>query len=108
LFALGDGLDVEPAAWTSLATAWRTLGAAFVLAEHELAPPSSGSVRWIDPESGEALELELESDVRERYLALLETRLERWRIASARVGASFFVGASSSSFEDFARGALGG
>ncbi len=108
LFAIGDGFDVEPEAWTSLATAWRTLGASFVLADHELAPPSSGSVRWIDPESGDALELELESEVRERYLELLEARLERWRVASARVGASFFVGASASSFEDFARGALGG
>ncbi|MCC6406692.1 MAG: DUF58 domain-containing protein [Planctomycetes bacterium] len=102
LWALGDGLDLEPASFARLGGPARTLGAVCILAPDELAPDPRGAVRWLEPESGESVELDVDSATRSRYLAALEARLERWQSELADAGASFAVAASTAPFEDAA------
>ncbi|MCE9594481.1 MAG: DUF58 domain-containing protein [Planctomycetes bacterium] len=108
LYCIGDGLDVEPATLTRLAGPARNLGAVWILAPDELAPDPRGAVRWVEPETGATVELDVDSSARRRYLVALEARLERWRSELARVGASLVVAASTAPFEDSARELLGG
>lgn len=100
LYAIGDGLDLEPAALVALAGPARTLGAAWILAPDELTPGPRGPVRWLEPETGASVELEVDSAARTRYLEVLEARLDAWRRELGRVGAALAVAPSTAPFEE--------
>lgn len=106
VFVLGDLFDLEPAQLLTLARRGRVVGALAVLAANELAPPRSGAVVWLDPETQARAPVALSPEVVERYRAALQARLDAWAGAFARRGQAFAVAASSSPFEDAVRGVL--
>ncbi|MCK6444816.1 MAG: DUF58 domain-containing protein [Planctomycetes bacterium] len=108
LFALGDGFDVAPEALASLAGPARRLSAAWILANDELAPNPRGAVRWVEPETGAAVELDVDAPTRTRYLAALEARLDAWRREFGAVGGVLAVNSSRAPFEETARAVLQG
>lgn len=108
LFALGDGLDVAPEALAGLAGPARRVAAAWILAEDELVPEVRGAVRWVEPETGAAVELDVDAPTRTRYLAALEQRLDAWRREFGAVGGLLAVDSSRAPFEDTARVVLQG
>ncbi len=106
VFVLGDLFDVQPAELLALARRGRFVSAVAILAQIELHPPRSGGVRWVDPESGASLALELDERLCERYAAALEHRLELWARSFARHGQSFLVAPGERDFEQLVRALL--
>jgi uncharacterized protein (DUF58 family) len=102
LFALGDFLDVEPAALRSLQRPGRRVDLAQILAPHEIAPGTlgSGEVRWVDRESGTGQRAALDASALARYAAALAQREDAWQRAALRHGAGWNAWSSAAPFED--------
>lgn len=107
-FAVGDLLDLEPADLLALARRGRAVTAIRVLAPHELAPSPDEGIEWLDPESGERVDLRAGEAAVTAYSLALERRLEAWRDTFARHGQRTSVWSSDTPFEDPARTALRG
>src|SRR5688572_25105046 len=107
-FAVGDLLDLEPVDLLALARRGRAVTAIRVLAPHELAPSPDDGVEWLDPESGERVDLRAGAAAVAAYSLALERRLDAWRETFARHGQRTSVWSSDSPFEDPAREALRG
>lgn len=109
VFVVGDQLGYEPDAVLALARRRREVAVVQILAPHELAPQALGARRgvdWLDPESGEHLDLELSAAAVEAYSRALETRLENWRTICARHGLFQRCFSTASEFEDIVRAVL--
>lgn len=111
LFVIGDLLDLEPGEVLALARPGRDLFALQVLAPRELDPPHLPSgragARWLDPETGERLDVALDPGVRARYERALERRLDAWRGTFARHRAVHGCWSSRAPFEDVVREVIG-
>lgn len=106
---VGDQLGYEPRDVLGLRRPGRALAVVQILAPSELAPARAGAasaVEWLDPESGERLELALSREALEAYSLALEARLEAWRAACARHGAWQRCFSSATDFEDIVRAVL--
>jgi uncharacterized protein (DUF58 family) len=111
VFVVGDLLDLRPTDVLGLARAGRDLDVVQILAPHELAPDATpgaaqGDVTWLDPETGERLEVALEPGVRLRYERALESRLEAWSATCARHRVVHGTWSSATPFEDVVQRAL--
>jgi uncharacterized protein (DUF58 family) len=106
VFVVGDQLGYEPRDVLALARRGRALTVVQILATHELAPAAASAVEWLDPESGERLELALSPDAIGAYSHALEARLDLWRTTCARHGIAQRCFASTSAFEDVVRAVL--
>jgi len=62
-----------------LATRRHDLVLLHVLSPQELAPPPAGTVRLLDCETGDAQDMEVDSDALDAYAAALNTFVEDWR-----------------------------
>lgn len=98
VFVLGDLADANAAAFFAQLPPRSQLVLVQILARHELAP-FTGLVRWLDPESGERLALDVDEVARARYSARLHAEQERWRVACARRGAAYASLAADMPFE---------
>ncbi|MFN0244878.1 MAG: DUF58 domain-containing protein [Planctomycetota bacterium] len=107
VFMLGDFADVQAASMLATVPPRTELTIVQLVARHELAPPA-GPVRWVDPETGEELALDLDERARAPYLARLGTELERWRAACARRGVKHAWIATDTPFELALARILGG
>lgn len=103
VFLIGDLLDCEPRDVFALARPARELFLAQVLAPEELVPTTSGPLRWVDAESGDALVRALDEPGLQLYEQRLEARLELWRAAAARARAVHGCWTSATPFETLAR-----
>jgi hypothetical protein len=70
-----------------------------LLASEELLPAQRGPVRWIDAETGSALDVSVEEADAQRYERRLSERLELWRSAAARARAVHGCWTSDTPFE---------
>jgi uncharacterized protein (DUF58 family) len=107
LFVLGDFTDLEPRDLAHLQRRGRELLALQVLAPVELDPPQSGSIEWVDPESGERVEIELDARSLSAYRRSLEQRLENWQSFAAHHGMRYACVSTATPFEDVLPGLLG-
>ena len=107
LFLVGDLLDAPGAAVSGWLRRGRELDVVQVLAGEELAPPRAGVVGWIDPETGERLELEVDGAALASYQRGLEDRIGSWRGSCARHRAGFALVRSDAAFEDAVAEVLG-
>jgi len=102
LFAIGDLLDVERAGLLACGRRGRELALAQLLAREELFPAldaAGGVVAWLDPESGDRVQVALDPEVRDAYLARLGEELEAWRHAASHRRASYGCWTSDEPFE---------
>jgi uncharacterized protein (DUF58 family) len=101
VFLVGDLLDLEPASVVPLAGRGRRVELVQILAPHELAPSGDPrrAVRWIDPETGAGLDLELEPRLAARYSRVLARRLEGWQRLAQRGRIAHGVWSSAAAFE---------
>ena len=100
LFVLGDFADLDPADLAPLHRRGREVLALQWLAPLELDPPLGGGVEWVDPETGEGTELDLDARSVAAYRRSLEARLEAWRNFAARHGLRYHCASSAEAFED--------
>jgi uncharacterized protein (DUF58 family) len=107
VFIVGDLLDVEPPDVLALARRGRDLATVQLLAPHELAPSGERDVRWIDPESGEELDVAADPELRTRYERALAETLEAWRRAAGTHRVVHGCWSSAVPFEDVVHGVLG-
>ncbi|QDU67287.1 DUF58 domain-containing protein [Engelhardtia mirabilis] len=105
--AIGDLADASARALMELSRGGREVLLAQVLAPHELDPPL-GPVRWVCPETGEALELAVDSNLRAEYERELNRELEGWRARCAVHGVRYLATSSARPFEDVALELFGG
>jgi len=110
VFVIGDLLDLEPAEAAGLARPGRRVDLVRVLAPHELRPLAAGEpgqgVRWVDPESGEGLDVRLDEPLAARYERALEARLAAWDRLAHRGRLGHTVWSSATPFEDAVHGVL--
>lgn len=76
----------------------RRLSVVQVLAPVEFAP-DAGRIRWVDPERGGRLPVDVDARLASRYDALLSARLEQWRATLARHGIEHAVHEAGAPFE---------
>ncbi len=103
VFLVGDFLDCEPRELFALVRPARELFLVQVLAPEELCPAARGPVRWVDAESGNALERTVDEAGLLAYEQRLAARLELWRAAAARMRAVHGCWTSTTPFETLAR-----
>ena len=103
LFALGDLFDCEPGDLLPRASRGRSVSGVRLLALHELAPREREGVEWVDPESGERLDLRVGAGALDAYARALRSRLELWASSFARRGQSCSCWPSDTPFEDVVR-----
>ena len=99
VFLIGDFLDCGPGDALALVRPGRELFLVQVLASEELVPALRGPVRWVDAESGSALELGVGEAEARHYERRLSARLEHLRGAAARARAVHGCWASDTPFE---------
>lgn len=99
VFLVGDFLDLPGGGLAELARPSREVFLAQILAREELVPPTSGSVRWIDAESGRARSLALDASSVASYERRLEQRLGRLRTEAVRRRARLGTWTSDTPFE---------
>ena len=109
VFVLGDLLDLEPGDVLALARPGIDVFALQLLAQRELDPPGGPGVgvRWLDPETGDGLDVSLDPGLRSRYELALQRRLDAWRTTLARHRAFHGCWSSRTPFEDVVRGVVG-
>ncbi len=106
IFVLGDLFDVGADVLQQLARRGRELAVGWILARAELTPSEHGAVEWVDPESGEALSVDVDARTRGEYERALARELERWRDVAGRHRVAFGAFASVTPFETVARALL--
>jgi uncharacterized protein (DUF58 family) len=106
VFVVGDQLGYEPRAVIALARRRREVAVVQLLAPRELAPAVDAGVEWFDPESGERLDLALDTATVAAYGRALDTRLETWRATCARHGVFHRCFSTAAAFEDVVRAVL--
>jgi len=107
VFLIGDLFDLAPAEAIALGRPGRGVDVVRVLAPRELAPGAEHlQVEWLDPETGEHLDVALDGDVRRRYERVLARHLEDWRATCARHRVAHGAWSSARPFEDLVRGVL--
>lgn len=107
VFVIGDCADAETAALLAAVPPRTELAIVQLVARHELVPPA-GQARWIDPETGESLALDVDDASRAPYAARLGAEFERWRAACARRGVQHAWIATDTPFELALARILGG
>jgi uncharacterized protein (DUF58 family) len=110
VFLLGDLMDLEPADVVPLAARGRSVDLLSILAPHELAPEPperARGVRWLDPETGASLGVELDPKTAARYARGLEERLSAWDRLARRGRFGHHASSSAVPFEDAVRAVLG-
>jgi uncharacterized protein (DUF58 family) len=99
VFCIGDLLDKPATKLLGLRQRMGELHVLQLLAPHELDPPM-GSVEWWDPENGERLKCQVSQGHRDRYMGLLDGRLETWRQLGGRHRFRYLASSSGLSFEE--------
>ena len=84
LFLIGDLLDLEPARLLALGRRGRDLHGLRILAAEEMTPRAEGPVRWVDPETGRARDIDLDDETLAAYEHVAAAELEQWGSACAR------------------------
>jgi uncharacterized protein (DUF58 family) len=107
VFVLGDLFDSKPGDVLALARPGVDVHALQLLAQRELDPPGDAGVRWLDPETGESLDVAVDAGVRASYERALDRRLETWRATFARHRAFHGCWSNRTPFEDIVRGVVG-
>jgi uncharacterized protein (DUF58 family) len=109
VFLIGDLMDLDPADVVPLAGRGRAVDLVSILAPHELVPEAPGrrGVRWLDPETGAALGVELDRELCARYARHLEQRLVAWDRLARRGRFGHRACSSAAAFEDAVRAVLG-